>query len=159
LQRFTPLVQLGGPAGTLDNGFEVLQHLADELGLGVPVLPWHTLRAPVAELATGLGIACGAISKPARDITLLAQTEVHEVAEANPGASSTMPHKRTPVAAAAALGNALRAPGLVATLLAAMTQEHERAAGAWHSEWAPFSDLLTATASAAAWLRQSLTGL
>jgi 3-carboxy-cis,cis-muconate cycloisomerase len=59
----------------------------------------------------------------------------------------------------ATLGNALRAPGLVATLLAAMTQEHERAAGAWHSEWAPFSDLLTATASAAAWLRQSLTGL
>ena len=159
LQAFRPLVQLGGPAGTLDNGFEVLRALAQELDLDEPVLPWHTLRAPVAELATALGLACGAISKPARDITLLAQTEVGEVAEAQPGGSSSMPHKRNPVAAVAALGCALRAPGLVATLLAAMTQEHERAAGAWHSEWAPFSDLLTATGSAAAWLRQSLSGL
>ncbi len=42
-----------------------------------------------------------------------------------------------PVAAVAALGCALPAPGLVATLLAAMVQEHERAAGAWHAEWRP----------------------
>jgi 3-carboxy-cis,cis-muconate cycloisomerase len=47
----------------------------------------------------------------------------------------------------------------VATLLAAMAQEHERAAGAWHAEWRPFSDLLCATGSAAAWLRESLEGL
>jgi 3-carboxy-cis,cis-muconate cycloisomerase len=40
-----------------------------------------------------------------------------------------------------------------------MVQEHERAAGAWHAEWKPLSDLLTVTGSAAAWLRTSLEGL
>src|SRR3712207_7649506 len=48
---------------------------------------------------------------------------------------------------------ARQAPGLVATLLASMEQEHERAAGAWHAEWAPLRALLVSTGSAAAWLR------
>ena len=54
-----------------------------------------------------------------------------------------MPHKNNPVAAISARACARRAPGLVATLLAAMEQEHERAAGAWHSEWPTLTDLLT----------------
>jgi 3-carboxy-cis,cis-muconate cycloisomerase len=70
-----------------------------------------------------------------------------------------MPHKRNPVAAVAARANARRAPGLVASLLASMDHEHERAAGAWHAEWAPLTELLIATGSAAAWLRTSLEGL
>jgi 3-carboxy-cis,cis-muconate cycloisomerase len=70
-----------------------------------------------------------------------------------------MPHKQNPVAAIAALGCALPAPGLVAALLASMVQEHERAAGAWHAEWRPLCDLLVAVGSAAAWLRTSLEGL
>jgi len=40
-----------------------------------------------------------------------------------------------------------------------MEQEHERAAGAWHAEWAPLRALLVATGSAAAWLRTCLEGL
>ena len=40
-----------------------------------------------------------------------------------------------------------------------MEQEHERAAGAWHAEWAPLRALLVATGSAAAWLRDCLEGL
>jgi 3-carboxy-cis,cis-muconate cycloisomerase len=40
-----------------------------------------------------------------------------------------------------------------------MEQEHERAAGAWHAEWAPLRALLVTTGSAAAWLRTSLEGL
>jgi 3-carboxy-cis,cis-muconate cycloisomerase len=75
------------------------------------------------------------------------------------GGSTSMPHKRNPVAAVAALGCALQAPGLVAALLAAMVQEHERAAGAWHAEWRPLTDLLVTVGSAAAWLRTSLEGL
>ena len=70
-----------------------------------------------------------------------------------------MPHKRNPVAAISALGCARQAPGLVATLLAAMVQEHERAAGAWHSEWRPLCELLTTTGSAASWLSTSLEDL
>ena len=40
-----------------------------------------------------------------------------------------------------------------------MEQEHERAAGAWHAEWAPLRWLLVSTGSAAAWLRTCLEGL
>src|SRR3954471_13498333 len=160
LGRVRLSVQLGGAAGTLaGNGLEVLAALARELGLEEPVLPWHTLRGRIGELAGALGVAAGAVAKPARDIVLLAQNEVAEVREAAGGGSTAMAHKHNPVAAISALGCAQQAPGLVATLLAAMTQEHERAAGAWHSEWRPLCVLLISVGSAAAWLRTSLEGL
>jgi 3-carboxy-cis,cis-muconate cycloisomerase len=160
-ERFA--AQLGGAAGTLsalgDDGPAVLAAYARELGLAEPVLAWHTLRGRMGELAGALGVAAGAVGKVARDVTLLAQTEVGEVAEGAGGGSSAMPHKRNPVAAVAALGCALQAPGLVATLLAAQVQEHERAAGAWHAEWRALSALLASTGSAAAWLRACLESL
>jgi 3-carboxy-cis,cis-muconate cycloisomerase len=172
-------VQLGGPVGTLasvaaptdaartsgsagasaETSFAVLRGLAADLGLEAPRIPWHTLRGRIGELAGALGVAAGAVGKAARDITLLAQTEVGEVREGTGGGSTSMPHKHNPVAAISALGCAQPAPALVATLLAAMVQEHERAAGAWHSEWRPLCELLTTTGSAAAWLRTSLEGL
>ena len=115
--------QLGGPAGTLASlGPEVAARFAAELGLAEPVLPWHTDRTRIAELAGALGAACGAVAKAAGDVVLLAQTEVAEVREAAPGGSSAMAHKRNPVAAVSALGCARQAPGLVATLLASMEQ-------------------------------------
>jgi 3-carboxy-cis,cis-muconate cycloisomerase len=156
-------VQLGGAAGTLaslgDHGVDVMAAMADDLGLAEPVLPWHTIRTRPAELAGALGEASGVIAKAARDVTLMAQTEVAEVAEGSAGGSSTMPHKRNPVAAISAAACAAQAPGLVATLLAAMAHEHERAAGAWHAEWRPFTELLRSTGSAAAWLRTCLEEL
>ena len=156
-------VQYGGPAGTLGgldgSGVLLTAQLATELGLVEPVLPWHTDRTRVAELATAVGELAGVAGKIARDITLLAQDEVGEVGEAAPGGSSSMAHKRNAVAAVSVLGAALTTPGLVASLLAAMVQEHERAAGAWHAEWLPLRQLLIATGSAVAWLRTSLAGL
>jgi 3-carboxy-cis,cis-muconate cycloisomerase len=123
-------------------------------------VPWHTARTRIAELAAALGEACGVMAKVAGDVVLLSQTEVGEVREGGEGGgSSTMPHKRNPVAAVSALAGARQAPGLVATLLAAMEHEHERAAGAWHAEWAPLRALLIATGSAAAWLRDCLEHL
>ncbi len=88
-----------------------------------------------------------------------ADGEVREVRERVGGGSTAMPHKHNPVAAISALGCTRQAPGLVATLLAAMEQELERAAGAWHSEWAPLNQLLIATGSAASWLRACLETL
>jgi 3-carboxy-cis,cis-muconate cycloisomerase len=165
LRRTGLAVQLGGAVGTLaalgDHGIAVLGFLAEGLDLAVPVLPWHTERTRVVALAGAIGAAAGAVAKPARDLTLLAQTEVGEVREGTPGrgGSSTLPHKRNPVAAVSALGCAARAPGLVATLLAGMAQEHQRAAGAWHAEWLPLRDLFTCAGSAAAWLRDGLEHL
>jgi 3-carboxy-cis,cis-muconate cycloisomerase len=156
-------VQLGGGAGTLaafgDRGPELVAALARELGLAEPVLPWHTDRTRIAELASALGEACGAAGKPAADLVLLAQNEVGEVREADEpgrGGSSAMPHKRNPVAAISVLACARDTPGLVATLLASMVGEHERAAGAWQAEWRPLTELLRLTGSAAAWLRDGL---
>jgi 3-carboxy-cis,cis-muconate cycloisomerase len=158
--------QLGGAAGTLaalgDDGPRVLAAYAAALDLAEPVLAWHALREPVGTLAGALGVTAGAIGKVARDVTLLAQTEVAEVGEAGGagrGGSSTMPHKRNPVAAVSALACAQQAPGLVATLLSSMVAEHQRAAGAWHAEWRPFGELLRSCGSAAAWLRECLEGL
>jgi 3-carboxy-cis,cis-muconate cycloisomerase len=157
--------QLGGAAGTLaalgDAGPAVLGRFARELGLDEPVVPWHTDRTRIAELAGALGEACGAVAKVAGDIVLLAQTEVGEVREGveGRGGSSTMAHKRNPVAAISARAAARQAPGLVATLLASMEQEHERAAGAWHAEWPALRSLLSFAGSAAAWLRDCLENL
>jgi 3-carboxy-cis,cis-muconate cycloisomerase len=162
-------VQFGGAAGTLaslgDAGPAVAREFAVALGLALPVLPWHTDRLRVIELAAALAGACAVLGKIARDVTLLAQSEVAEVTEGDgpggggAGGSSAMPHKRNPVAAIVILGCTRRAPGLLAGLVAAAEQEHQRAAGAWHSEWEPLADLLRLTGSAAAWAAELLGGL
>jgi len=183
-------VQFGGAAGTLSSlgadGPRVAALLAEELGLPLPVLPWHTDRLRIVEVAASCACAAAALGKIARDVTLLAQSEVAEVREgdvgdvgdvrgvegegsaasetagaenARRGGSSAMPHKRNPVAAIAVLGCTRRVPGLLATLAAAAEQEHQRAAGAWHSEWEPFADLLRLTGSAASWGADLLAGL
>ena len=159
-------MQLGGAVGTLaslgDKGLKVSAELARRLELAEPTLPWHTLRLRPALLAGALGATAGVIAKVARDVVLLAQTEVGEVSEAGGegrGGSSTLPHKRNPVAAVAAVACAQRVPGLVATILGAMAQEHERGAGYWQAEWETLSELLRLTGSAAAALRESLESL
>ncbi|NIH87638.1 3-carboxy-cis,cis-muconate cycloisomerase [Amycolatopsis granulosa] len=162
-QRFA--VQLGGATGTLaslgERGPAVLAAFARRLGLDEPVLPWHTERTRIAELAAALGALSGVVAGISRSLVLLAQTEVAEVAEVaeGSGGSSTLPHKRNPVAAVAANAAAQQAPGLVATLLGAMAQEHQRAAGSWHAEWRPLTELFRSTGSAVHWLRTSLDRL
>jgi 3-carboxy-cis,cis-muconate cycloisomerase len=158
-------VQLGGAVGTLaaygDAAERMPAELARLLDLPETPLPWHTARAPVAALATALGLAAGAVGKIGLDVCLLAQDEAGEVAEgvAGRGGSSAMAHKHNPVAAVSARAASIRTPGLVATMLAAMAQEHERGAGAWHAEWETLADLLRATGSAAAWIADCLTHL
>jgi 3-carboxy-cis,cis-muconate cycloisomerase len=158
-------VQYGGAAGTLvassGSGVALRSALATELGLADTAAPWHTVRLPIADLAGALGATAGVLATVAVDVVLMAQTEVAEVSEGGDsrGCSSAMPHKRNPIAAISARACARRAPGLVATLFAAMEQEHERAAGAWHSEWPTLTDLLSTVGSAASWLAESLTGL
>jgi 3-carboxy-cis,cis-muconate cycloisomerase len=91
------------------------------------------------------------LGKFARDVALLAQTEVGELDEpAAPGrgGSSTMPQKRNPVGASIALAAAVRVPGLVATMLAAAVQEHERGLGNWPAEWETLPQIVMLTAGA-----------
>jgi 3-carboxy-cis,cis-muconate cycloisomerase len=153
--RRAPLaVQMGGPVGHRDPS--AAAQVARRLGLAAPLLPWHTNRVRPAQLATALGLLAGALSKPARDVTLL-----ENVREGVPGRgeSSAMAHKRNPVAAVSVLACTKRAPGLVATMLACMEQELDRAAGAWQAEWGTMTDLLRLIGSAAAWGRDLLEHL
>ncbi|WP_306212558.1 3-carboxy-cis,cis-muconate cycloisomerase [Actinoplanes sp. RD1] len=165
VRRTRLAVQLGGAAGTLaayERGaaLALVGAYAERLGLAEPDLPWHTERTRVADLATALGTTAGAVAKIARDVTLHAQTEVGELSEGGAGGgSSTLPHKRNPVHAISAVAAAADTPGLVATVLAAMPHEYQRAAGAWQAEWLPLRDLLVATGSAVHRLRQCLESL
>ncbi len=159
-------VQLGGAAGTLaplgDKGPAVVEALATRLGLTAPELPWHTDRAPVVELGAALALAAGSIEKLALDVVLMSQTEVGELAEPSGegrGGSSTMPQKRNPVGSALAIACARRVRGAAGMLLEAMAQEHERAAGAWQSEWEPLGEALALTGGAAAHMREVVEGL
>jgi 3-carboxy-cis,cis-muconate cycloisomerase len=156
-------VQLGGAAGTLaplaEAGPEVVRLLAEELGLQEPVLPWHTNRVRVAELGAALAVSAGALAKIGLDVALLGQTEVGEATESGGGASSTMPQKQNPVGSALAIACARHVQAHAAVLLAALPQEHERALGAWHSEWAALSGALAFAGGAADGVRRALEGL
>lgn len=159
-------LQFGGAAGTLaslgDEAPAVAGALAQALTLDLPALPWHTHRDRLAEVATTLGLLVGTLGKIARDISLLMQTEVAEVAEPSApgrGGSSTMPHKRNPVGCAAVLTAAVRVPPLVATMLAGMTQEHERALGGWQAEWDTLPQIVTLAAGALRQMGDVVAGL
>jgi 3-carboxy-cis,cis-muconate cycloisomerase len=160
------VLQFGGAAGTLaslgERGVDVQRALAADLGLALPDIPWHTQRDRVIEVATTLGSIAATLGKLARDLSLLAQTEVGEAFEpAAPGrgGSSTMPQKRNPVGCAIALAAATRVPGLVATMLAAGVQEHERGLGNWPAEWDALPQIAEATASALAAMADVVAGL
>lgn len=158
LNEMSPRVlalQLGGAAGTLaslgDNGERLVNALAFGLQLTAANAPWHSQRDRLLEIAGWYAGLTGTLGKLARDIALLTQTEVAEVAEPEAvgrGGSSTMPHKRNPVACAVILSAANRVPALIGGLYAAMVQEHERGLGGWHAEWESLPELVMLSAGA-----------
>ena len=162
----TLVLQFGGASGTLASlggrGLEVAEALSQELHLALPALPWHAHRDRLAEFAAFLGILAGTLGKIGRDVSLLMQTEVSEAFEPageGRGVSSAMPQKRNPVAASIALAAAARAPGLVATLLSAMPQEHERGLGGWQAEWETLPALAALVAGSLAASAEAAEGL
>jgi 3-carboxy-cis,cis-muconate cycloisomerase len=160
------VVQLGGAAGNLaamgGRGLDVMQALAGELGLGAPAMPWHTQRDRLCQCAALLGTLTATVAKLARDLALLAQTEVGEASEpaaAGRGGSSTMPQKRNPVGCSIALMAGTRVPGLVATMLAAAVQEHERGLGNWPAEWDTLPQIVELAGAAVAAMAEVVAGL
>ncbi|WP_454626662.1 3-carboxy-cis,cis-muconate cycloisomerase [Bradyrhizobium cenepequi] len=166
LGRDALALQFGGAAGTLaalgDKGMAVAEKLAQELELPLPEAPWHTHRDRIADIASTFAIIAGSCGKIARDVSLMMQTDVAEAFEPSGegrGGSSTMPHKRNPVAAATALAAATMAPNLAATILAAQVQDHERSAGPWHAEWPTLPTLMLVTSGALAAIIDIAEGL
>ncbi len=160
------VLQFGGAVGTLaalgTQGIAVSQALGAALGLPVPPAPWHGHRDRLAAFAAAAAILAGSCGKIARDVSLMMQAELAEVAEpvsAGRGGSSTMPHKRNPVASVTALSAASRLPGLLAAVLTGLTAEHERAAGGWQAEASLLAEICLATAGAVSATEESLAGL
>ncbi len=160
------VLQFGGASGTLASlgkkGPEVARALARELKLGCPDAPWHTHRDRLAALLCACAVLTGSLAKMARDISLMMQDEVGEVAEPGGdgrGGSSTMPNKRNPIGCALTLSAAQRVPGLVASFLSGMVQEHERGVGGWQAEWPTVASVIQATGLAIASMAEVAEGL
>ena len=147
--------QLGGAVGSLaslqDQGSAVVKAYAAALNLTSPECTWHGERDRIVEIASVLALIVGNVGKMAKDWSLLMQTEIAEVFEPTAkgrGGSSTMPHKRNPVAAACVLAAANRVPALMASIYQNMLQEHERALGTWHAEWLVIPEIFQLCAGA-----------
>lgn len=160
------VLQFGGAAGSLaalgGQGVAVSVALAEDLRLALPDVPWHAERDRLTETAALFGLLAGTLGKMARDVSLMAQSEVGEMAEpaaAGRGGSSTLPHKRNPVACGAVLAAAVRVPGLVGTMFSAMVQEHERALGGWQAEWDTLPEIVCLTGDALQRMTELMSGL
>ncbi|MGW3424718.1 class-II fumarase/aspartase family protein [Streptomyces phaeochromogenes] len=141
----------GDPAGG-EGGVELLRPFAEALGLAEPVLPWHTVRTPVAEVGAVLQLVTGALGKFALDVQTLSRTEIAEVSEpaaAGRGASSAMPQKRNPALATLIVSAARQVPAHALVLAQCLLAEDERPAGAWHAEWQPLREALRLAGGAA----------
>ncbi|WP_431999169.1 3-carboxy-cis,cis-muconate cycloisomerase [Streptomyces sioyaensis] len=157
--RVGTLAACGTPTGTPVGGPALPAAYARELGLAEPVLPWHTLRTPVADLGSALGFVCGALGKLAVDVLVLSRTEIGELAEGSGGDSSAMPHKSNPVRAVLITSAARQAPALASVLTSALTAEDERPAGSWHAEWQTLRALLRLAGGAARDAAELVDGL
>jgi len=149
------VVQLGGPAGTLASldqmGFNIQAGLAAELKLATPLMPWHTQRDNLAELAGWLSLVSGSLAKMAQDIILLAQTEVAELRESadlSRGGSSAMPQKSNPIVSELILAAAGANAALLSAMHQALVQEHERGTHGWQVEWLSLPQMVALTTTA-----------
>ncbi|TAG24785.1 MAG: 3-carboxy-cis,cis-muconate cycloisomerase [Burkholderiales bacterium] len=159
-------LQLGGAVGTRatlgEHGHRIAELMAARLNLSNPASAWHTARDRWLRLGSELAITCGSMGKVARDLSLMAQSEIAEIAEASGdgrGGSSAMPHKRNPVGAMSVLAAAQRTPHRLAAMISVMTQEHERGLGNWQAELAEWAGLCISVRSATRTLADTLQSL
>jgi len=153
--------EFAGAAGTLASlekgAMETQEGLMRELGLGQPVIAWHTIRDNIAEVGCFLGLVGGTLGKLSMDVKLLMQTEVGEVFEPfahGRGSSSTMPQKRNPISSCYIHAAVSVVRQHAASLMDAMVADHERSTGPWEIEWIVLPEAFCLAAGA---LRQART--
>jgi 3-carboxy-cis,cis-muconate cycloisomerase len=158
--------EFGGAAGTLSSlgkdGLKVQEGLMRELKLGQPEISWHTVRDRIAEVGCFLGLVTGSCGKIAFDVKLLMQTEVEEVQEPfhqGRGSSSTMPQKRNPISSVYITAQTAMVKQLVAALLEAQVEDHERSTGPWEIEWIALPEIFMLAAGALHQTRFVVEGL
>jgi 3-carboxy-cis,cis-muconate cycloisomerase len=169
LAQLRPRVLVGefaGAAGTLASletgAMETQAGLMQELGLGQPVIAWHTVRDCIAEVGCFLGLVGGTLGKLAMDVKLMMQSEVGEVYEPyahGRGSSSTMPQKRNPISSCYIHGAISVVRQHSAALMDAMVADHERSTGPWQIEWIVLPEAFCLMAGALRQSRVVLDGL
>jgi len=169
LEQLKPRVlvgEFGGASGTLSSiesgAMETQAGLMKALGLGQPLISWHTVRDNFAEVGAFLGILGGSLGKIATDVKLLMQTEVAEVFEPyapGRGSSSTMPQKRNPISCLYIHANISVVRQLAASLMDAMVADHERSTGPWEIEWVTLPEIFCLMSGALKQTRFVLAGL
>ena len=158
--------EFGGACGTLASlekgAMETQAGLMTELGLGQPVIAWHTVRDSIAEVGAFLGLVGGTLGKISMDVKLMMQTEVGEVYEPfahGRGSSSTMPQKRNPISSCYIHAAVSVVRQHSAALMDAMIADHERSTGPWEIEWIVLPDAFCLMAGALKQTRFVLEGL
>ena len=158
--------EFGGASGTLSSletgAMETQAALMQELGLGQPLISWHTVRDTIAEVGAFLGIVGGSLGKIAMDVKLMMQTEVAEVYEPfapGRGSSSTMPQKRNPISCLYIHANISVVRQHAAALMDAMVADHERSTGPWEIEWVVLPEIFCLMAGALKQTKFILAGL
>jgi 3-carboxy-cis,cis-muconate cycloisomerase len=169
LQQLKPRVlvgEFGGASGTLSSlekgAMQTQAGLMKELGLGQPLISWHTVRDNFAEVGAFLGLVGGSLGKIAMDVKLMMQTEVAEVFEPfapGRGSSSTMPQKRNPISCLYIHANISVVRQLAASLMDAMVADHERSTGPWEIEWVALPEIFCLISGALKQARFMLAGL
>ena len=169
LQQLKPRLlvgQFGGASGTLSSleqgAMETQAGLMQELGLGQPLISWHTVRDNIAEVGAFLAIVGGSLGKIAMDVKLMMQTEVAEVFEPyapGRGSSSTMPQKRNPISCLYIHANISVVRQHAAALMDAMVADHERSTGPWEIEWVVLPEIFCLMSGALKQTRFILAGL
>jgi 3-carboxy-cis,cis-muconate cycloisomerase len=158
--------EFGGASGTLSSlekgAMETQAGLMKELGLGQPLISWHTVRDNFAEVGAFLGLVGGSLGKIAMDVKLMMQTEVAEVFEPfapGRGSSSTMPQKRNPISCLYIHANISVVRQLAASLMDAMVADHERSTGPWEIEWVALPEIFCLLSGALKQTNFMLAGL
>lgn len=169
LQQLRPRVlvgEFGGASGTLSSlergAMETQAGVMKELGLGQPLISWHTVRDNFAEVGAFLGLVGGSLGKIAMDVKLMMQTEVAEVFEPyapGRGSSSTMPQKRNPISCLYIHANISVVRQLSASLMDAMVADHERSTGPWEIEWVVLPEIFCLMSGALKQTKFILAGL
>lgn len=169
LEQLKPRVlvgEFGGASGTLSSlergAMQTQAGLMRELGLGLPLISWHTVRDNLAEVGAFLGLVGGSLGKIAMDVKLLMQTEVAEVFEPfapGRGSSSTMPQKRNPISCLYIHANISVVRQLAASLMDAMVADHERSTGPWEIEWVVLPEIFCLISGALKQTKFILAGL
>ena len=142
-------LQLGGPVGTREglgaDAGAIAAHMADALGLREPGRSWHADRTPVADCAHWLSAVTGSLGKIGQDMALMAQNGIDDIALADTGGSSAMPHKHNPVKAEILVTLARFNATQIAGMHHALAHEQERSGSAWTLEWMILPQMVVAT--------------